>query len=336
MFNLNSPIVSGELSLPKQKKKPWVGKFQYLYLSNRDAKKKNKKPLDPRAIPPLNITISNFRDGKKHYGYVHLITHPTKAGLKIDRLTVKTIYAHLFLSGWWQKKQNQMQTSVKGDVKTVNFGKFLSGWRLSHMLEKGKGYVNFSLRWPGGPKDIALSKVQGSVQLVLSNGRILQLGNKAQSELGLGRFINMFSLQALPRRIFLNFGDLGKKGFQFNSFNGDFALSNGDAWLRKLVLDGPVARISVDGRIGFSKKDYNLTLHIAPYVTSSVPFIVGLIGGPIAGAATWIVNKIASPLIGSVMGFSYRVSGPWKNPIIKKIKKVRRKRRRGPAPVEER
>ena len=40
-------------------------------------------------------------------------------------------------------------------------------------------------------------------------------------------------------------------------------------------------------------------------------FVVGIIGGPIAGAVAWVVNKLVTPEIGKAVGFTYNVNGSW-------------------------
>ena len=125
----------------------------------------------------------------------------------------------------------------------------------------------------------------------------------------------------MPRRLTLDFSDLTKKGFEFRVFKGDFVFKKGNAFTRNAYLDGPVAKVSLQGRIGFANKDVDLKLSVAPYVTSSLPLIVGVAGGPIAGVVTWVVSKILSPSIGKAVGFTYKVTGPWKKPKVHKLGK---------------
>ena len=75
-------------------------------------------------------------------------------------------------------------------------------------------------------------------------------------------------------------------------------------------VNGPVAKVNMNGYVDYIKKYCNLRIDVSPYVTSSVPVIATLAGGPVVGAITWVVNKIISPGLGKIIRFSYRAAGP--------------------------
>jgi len=87
-------------------------------------------------------------------------------------------------------------------------------------------------------------------------------------------------------------------------------------------LDGPVARIDVRGGISLAKKNYNLTLLVAPHVTSSLPVVATIIGTPIAGALTWVAEKVLSPEVSAITSVEYSVTGSWKKPVIAKVNRA--------------
>src|SRR5438046_2327694 len=120
--------------------------------------------------------------------------------------------------------------------------------------------MQFNLIWPGAPYDMSLNHLSGTLGLQLTKGRIINLGNSTDAKMGLGRILNVFSLQSIPRRLSLDFSDVVESGYSFDSMKGTFALKNGNAFTRDARFDGPVARVELNGRLGLGVKDYDMVL----------------------------------------------------------------------------
>ena len=169
------------------------------------------------------------------------------------------------------------------------------------------------------PYNPDVKTLNGTVNLQLNKGRIINLSSSTETELGLGRVLNLFSLQTLPRRLMGDFSDLTDAGFSFDVMKGDFNLQQGNGYTTNAYLDGPVAKVMMKGRIGFGNKDYDLILSVAPYVTGSLPAVATVAGGPIVGAVAWVANKLISPVVSHIMTYDYHVTGSWDNPVITKM-----------------
>ena len=62
----------------------------------------------------------------------------------------------------------------------------------------------------------------------------------------------LLSFQALPRRLKLDFSDIFDKGFGFDRIEGDFVISEGDAFTNDLSLKGTSATLQMSGRTGLA------------------------------------------------------------------------------------
>ena len=316
-LNIQNEKIAGILFFPSYPGGTWTGRFEHLYLPKQKStskKSKSKKPqsIDPRKIPPINFVVKHFEYGKTHYGEVKLVARPTKSGLSIKQFSIKSPLFHLSIKGLWQQINKQQKTSIKGYFQSQDLGNVLSNWGIDHVLSKGEGKTTFSLLWGGAPNQFAMKRLTGKIHFDFRHGRLLKTGKKTNmAELSLGRLLNVFSIQSLFRHLTLNFSDITAKGLEFNKFKGDLIVSKGISETKDTYLDGPVVKIKVRGKINFLTESYNLHLSVLPYVTSSLPLIVGIIGGPIAGAVTWVVNKLVISEIGKVVGFTYNVKGSW-------------------------
>jgi uncharacterized protein YhdP len=223
--------------------------------------------------------------------------------------------SQLSIKKGYSSQKNIPRTSLQGSLETKDVAKLLSQWGInsSNLVESG-GSAEFHLSWNGEPYNPSLNSLEGDISLKLSAGRIIDLSNSTDAKMGIGKMLNLFNLSTLPRRLTLNFKDF-KNGYSFDSMNGHFTLKNGSLYTQDTLFDGPIARIEIDGRIGYLAKDYDLNVSVTPYgMTSSLPLLATVVGGPIAGAATWVVDKVVGGAVSNVITHRYKVNGSWSHP----------------------
>lgn len=332
-LRVNSPTIKGFVFVPNAQNKAISARFDRLILPKKPTQKSSKATtLDPRRLPPLELVANDCRYGQTDFGRVTLSTRRTKTGLAINSASVQSKAYTLSVNGWWRVIDHHPYTYLRGDFASNNLGQLLSTLGVTKKLARGKADIHFALNWPGAPNQFKAAGLDGHVRLSVKHGSIVELDKSTERELGLGRLLNLFSLRSLSKRLTLNFKDLTSAGFQFDSMRGTFALDNGLATTHDAVVNGNVAKITVQGAIGFAKKEYDITMTVMPFVTANLPIIVGIAGGPVAGAVAWVVNKVVSPGIARAAGSTYKITGDWDHPHI--VKQVRQTR--GLVPIEER
>ena len=315
---IESAAVDGNIYVPNNyKMSDIVAYFQRFHWPK--VKQAVTTEINPQQLPPLDFSSRNFYYGASALGNVHLLIKPVKGGVIFKQIKVTAPLFQVDAVGQWLNKNKSQATHFSGYFSTKDLGGVLRKKKVSNLLEGAKGSANFDLTWPGAPHAINITAATGKVGFRFSNGRIVEVGKGAESDLGFGRLLSLLSLQSLPSRIASGFSGITKKGFSFNTMKGDFSLKNGNATTNDAYIDGSVARIAIKGRIGFKHKDYNMRLGISPYVTSSLPVIAAIAGGPIVGAITWVVNKIVTPGLRKAIRFEYHVVGSWQQPEIEKV-----------------
>ena len=311
-IDIQNPLIVGNLFVPNNRRQQWQGHFSRIYLPKIKGK---KQELNPQKWPSLNISVDDFHYGKRSVGKVELQTTQTKAGLQINKLDVAAPLFYVKALGLWGCKAGQLKTTLSGQFISHNLGALFEQWGATRALEGGEGHADFSLRWPGSPNQFEAAHLDGHVKASFRNGRMTELGESAESELGFGRVLNLLSLQSLPK-LPLTLANLTKKGFAFNLFQGDFSLMRGIAKTKNASLVGDVAWVQVKALIGFAKKNYDLHLEIVPNITSSLPLIIGIAGGPFAGIVAWIANQVLAPQVGRTAQVNYHIAGSWNKPVI--------------------
>ncbi len=316
LVKLQNTQLAGQAEIPKNTQARWQIDLNYLNLPRFSGKGLNTQ-WNIRKLPPISLKIQQFRPAGNDWGFVALETHPNLRGLVIDQLLVNNANYRLALSGYfWQSLG--AQTFLQGKIRVENAGLMLASFGYPNLLEDGLGDITLHVGWQGSPMDFTATSLQGDVQLSLNNGRILKVGG-ASSELSFGRLINVLSIESLPSNL-LDLKDLNKKGFQYSHLESNIVFTQGRAKFSQSNINGPIAKIFIAGLVDLAQKRYDFNFSVRPYVTASLPVIVGIAGGPIAGAVAWLVNKMVEPSIGKALGSTYHVGGTFLNPNIQKIK----------------
>lgn len=323
--NIQSSTIAGSVVLPRSDEHPTIkAKLQYLYFSNEDSL--SSEEVDFATWPALDVNVEELRYQDRSLGRLNWVSEPIPQGIAINKLQLITADYNLLLSGNSVqtgaaiKTIKKYQTDISGQVNSNNFGTLLSNLKLTTALVDADGMVNFSLHWLGSLVKPQIPSIHGFVDLDLSNGVIVNLSDSARSSIGFGRMLNLFSLQILP-----TLSQLSKKGFDFTVMKAHFELKNGNATMSKAMVDGPIAKVILKGRIGYVAEDYDVVMTVRPYVTSSLPAIAGLaMANPVIGVVGWVVNKLViSPAVSRAVQFKYKITGSWQKPNIVELEKTK-------------
>ena len=60
-------------------------------------------------------------------------------------------------------------------------------------------------------------------------------------------------------------------------------------------------------------------MRITPQVTESVAVAGALVGGPVAGVAAYLAQKLLKDPFGQLVSFEYDVTGSWSEPTVKRV-----------------
>lgn len=299
------------------------GHFERLYLSKSYfAGKSDNRPtasLKPIDIPNLNVTIDALRLDAVDVGAVALKSSSSTTRWHLENCNIKSQDYQLVLKGDWHFSPKQNNTELQADLQTGDVGKSLQRWNITPAVEAHHANIQYTGGWQGGINDFSLAKNNGRVYIMLENGRITHLSPETEQKMGLGKLLSILSLQTIPRRLKLDFSDLSNNGYSFDVFKGNFALKKGVMNTTDSYIDGPVAYVSMKGDLDLVKQLYDVELQVSPHITASLPVVATIAGGPIAGVATWVASKIINQGMQTVTSYTYKVSGPWLNPVVQQV-----------------
>ncbi len=284
--------------------------------------------VHPKQIPNLNLRIDNLSVGKVQVGDVTLKSQSTAEKWKMDYCQITSPVYQFNIQGEWIQKENRDQTNFDLKLSIANLAKTLERWNVTPTVHAKKGYMEFHGGWNKSLYQFSLASLKGTMYLQLKNGRITHLSKETEEKLGLGKLLSILSLQTIPRRLQLDFSDLAHQGYSFDIFQGNFIVNKGIMGTQDSYLDGPVAYASMKGDLDLVKHTYDLNLKISPHITASLPVVATIAGGPVAGVAAWVANKIINQSMQKISAYSYKISGPWDEPVVQQldiVKKIMRK-----------
>ncbi|KTD32437.1 transmembrane protein [Legionella moravica] len=320
-FNLNQKNIAGDLTY-RTATNSLSGFIKYLHLASFEKNGKYSERTarsSPDQIPNLNLRIDNFSLGSKQVGNMTLKSQSSPERWLIDYCRIDSPFYQANINGEWTQKGKIKQSKMQVKLHLNDLAKSLELWQITPAVDAGKGDMEFNGGWKGTLYDFSLASLNGTMYLQLKNGRITHLSPETEEKLGLGKLLSILSLQTIPRRLKLDFSDLSHQGYSFDVFKGNFTVKNGIMNTQDSYIDGPVAYASMKGDLDLVRRMYDLNLSISPHITASLPIVATIAGGPIAGLAAWVANKIINQSMQKITGYSYKVSGPWNQPIVQQL-----------------
>jgi len=270
-------------------------------------------------IPNIDLILDSLYIGEVNAGRLSLKgKHLENDAWRLEAGELRTESYHLTFSGGWQEKPKS-QTLLDARLKIHDLDKALNHWNISPVVEAKSGDLLLSGRWDGSPNDFSLKAITGNMHIMFKDGRITHLSPETEKKMGLGKLLSILSLQTIPRRLKLDFSDLAKSGYSFDKFEGNFVLAHGIMDTEDAAIDGPVARATMKGSLNLDKRLYDISLHISPHITASLPVVATIAGGPVAGIATWVASKLINQGMEKISGYTYDVSGPWLEPVVQQV-----------------
>lgn len=311
----SGPDLDGEITLPDDPAATAKVKLARLRLggggSGGRARASAAPPPPAETIPAMDVEVADLLVEANSLGRLEFALRPSVEGMVLEKGRLSGPVLEATAQGAWSEAPAQTQLAVK--FASVNAGRALGLFGYGEALSGGVAEGTLSLSWPGGPEAFDLARLGGKLDLTVMNGRMLSV------EPGAGRLFGLLSLTELPRRLSLNFSDLFGEGFAFDRIEAHLRMEEGNAYTRQFYMDGPAARVDLEGRIGLGSRDYDQKVTVTPQVSTTLPAIGALTGGPAGAAVMFLTQKLLEKQLNKLTRFSYRVTGAWEEPQIEPL-----------------
>ena len=262
-------------------------------------------------LPGLDIEVDQFLLRGKPLGKLKLNAE-NHEGIWNTRFDINNEDGKLSGEGKWRANQTVPGTQIKFNLDVRSIGKILTRLGYVDAVRRGKATLEGEVAWNGSPIAIDYPSMSGSLKLDAANGQFNKL------EPGVGRLLGILSLQSLPRRITLDFRDVFSEGFAFDSITGQVNIVQGIMETKDLQLQGPSAKVLMNGSVNLPQETQNLKVRVQPAVGESLA-VGAMLAHPAAGAVAWLAQKILRDPLDQAFAFEYAISGTWADPKVEKL-----------------
>lgn len=291
--------------------------------------KTDEQAFDMAKLPSLQINCKAFSYDNMTLGRLELQGQRRNNGYRIERVELTPPQTRISLRGDWSRYSKGEQTRMEATVETRDAGRTMAALGYADTIREGKGQIQMNLKWPGSPLQPEMSRSNGKLTFRIDKGRLLDV------DPGAGRILGLLSLQALPRRLTLDFTDMFSKGMAFDYIEGMFDISGGIATTNNMHMESPAAGIDITGKVDLAHQRYDQRVAVTPYATESLPLLGALTAAtPQIGAAIFVAQQLFKKTLRKLTRFEYTITGPWDNPKIERLGSKKEKSRTADAPMQ--
>lgn len=266
-----------------------------------------------RSLPALDVVAEDFVLRGRSLGRLILEARNDNPFWRLERLEIANDSDRLRGSGRWLAGSDLL-TELNFNLQSSDVGALLGRVGYPDIVNRGRAHLDGRLNWQGTPLRLHYPSLSGEFELNVTDGQFRQL------EPGVGRLLGVLSLQALPRRLSLDFRDVFSEGFAFERVSGSIDMDRGVMSTEDLRIEGPAARIWVSGQADLNRETQDLRVIVQPTLSESIAVgaAAGLIN-PVAGVVALLAQRIMADPIERMFAYTYHIAGNWADPKVEKL-----------------
>ena len=147
----------------------------------------------------------------------------------------------------------------------------------------------------------------------------IQKGQFLKTEPGAARLLGVLNLQALPRRLTLDFNDIFSEGFAFDFVRGDIRIEQGVAYTNNLQMKGVAAGALIEGSADLAHETQDLKVVVVPEINAGTASLYVATINPLIGLTSYLAQMVLSKPLVRAGTTEFHVDGTWANPRVVKV-----------------
>jgi len=276
------------------------------------------------VLPALDIIVDEFEIKGKKLGHAEIeaLNQSLPDGgreWRINKLNLTVPEAKFQGTGVWafvkdsNKNQKTRKTTLDFYLDIDNSGLLLDRMGTKGAVSGGKGRLSGQVTWLGSPMQMDYPTLGGHFNVNVEKGSFLK------TEPGAGRLLGVLNLQALPRRLLLDFKDIFSDGFAFDFFRGDVNIETGIAKTNNLQMKSVNAAVLMEGRADIANETQNLKVIVIPEIDAGTASLVVAAINPVIGISTYLAQYFLKKPISQATTRDFLVEGTWSDPKVTRI-----------------
>ena len=265
----------------------------------------------PGSIPDVDIEVRDLTLKGKRWGQWRFNVRNREGQTYIENIVGQLPGLDAKGDIVWRSGTSS-QSQLKLAISAKNLGESLASAGYEKVLETTEFSAGLQLTWPGAPWEYELAAIDGVAKFSARGGRLIESGGAA----GFLRVFGILNMNALGRRLKLDFADLFSKGVSFDRMEGDYQISQGNAIANTpFVMRGPSLDMAMSGEIDLVNETVDQQMAVTLPVTDNLPFAAVLLGAPqIAGLAFLLDKLVGDKVKKEFATVTYTMEGDWSDP----------------------
>jgi uncharacterized protein YhdP len=294
----------------------------------------NEQPL---SIPALDIVVEDFELRGKHLGRLEVDAINRNAFAtardtqtrewRLNKFNIITPEAVLTASGNWASVATpdvagpalsgmvsaRRRTAMNFKLDIADGGELLSRLGMKDVIRRGRGKMEGQVAWLGSPFSLDYPSMTGAFTVDVESGQFLK------AEPGIAKLLGVLSLQALPRRLTLDFRDVFSDGFAFDFLRGDVGIEHGIAKTNNLQMKGVNAAVLMEGQADIAKETQDIRVVVVPEINAGTASLIASVINPAIGVGTFLAQLLFRRSLSDAATQEFHIDGAWADPKIAKV-----------------
>lgn len=218
-------------------------------------------------------------------------------------------------SGQWFLNNNKSYTNLNLEMSGDNNTDLMQRFGVTSGIQKAPFSIASTLQWIGGPWSMQLNTLSGKLNTELGKGVVSDVS-------GAARFIGLFSLDSIIRKMKLDFSDVFDSGMAFNSIKGSGELTNGIFVTNDITMDAVAGDMTIKGLVDLNQRMIDSEVKFVPDITSGIPVLSAFAVTPVTALYVLAITTVISPVVDVFTEVNYSVTGPIDSPKVSEISRT--------------
>jgi uncharacterized protein YhdP len=207
------------------------------------------------------------------------------------------------------------RTQLDFTLQLQNSGELLERLGYKGAIRNGKGRMVGQVGWTGSPFSPDYTSMSGQFNVNIESGQFLK------ADPGIAKLLGVLNLQALPRRLTLDFRDVFSEGFTFDFVRGDVTIEQGQARTNNLQMKGVNAAVLMEGKVDIARETQDLRVVVVPEINAGTASLIASVVNPALGLGSFLAQLfLRKPLI-EASTQEFHIDGPWADPQITQVER---------------
>ena len=317
--SIDASLIRGNITAPRNMTadNPLIVDLDYLLIDKLE-QDPDYSSLTPSDIPPIHLSSDRLRYHDMSFSDLAIEAGPEQDTLVVNRFDLRRDAIQLTSTADWSYDALNAShlSSIDATIEGEQLGEAISGLGFGDSMTGGRVDFKGSFTWPASLFGFSLENMAGSARMKIYEGVLNNV------EPGNGRFVGLFSLTAIPRRLSLDFSDVLVDAMDFDKIDGDYRIANGILFTDNTRLEGPAAKIKMNGKTGIIARNYDQRVRVTPKLRHTIPIVGAVAAGTTVGWSLLLLQNLFKKTIDDAFEIEYRIYGSWDDPQIELIKAV--------------